>query len=111
MNRKLVNENGRYAIFYVDTIINGKGIPSIKYHYFENGIRINGSFPCESVADIQKGDVLFGKYRPQKSESIICCYCTVPIDIAEQPKEGWSSIPDDYCQPQENFCLNYDTEY
>ena len=40
----------RYAYFYAEDIVNGRGIPSIECHSFESGIRISGLYPCESVA-------------------------------------------------------------
>ena len=104
-NRNKINVNGRIGIFYVDNIINSKGLPQIKYHYFDNGHKINDSYACESVSNMKKGDRYFGKYIPNQSESMICCYCKVPKKITEQPIDGWTSLPSNYCLEKEDNCL------
>ncbi len=88
----------------MDKIIYGKGIPKIEYHYFDNGNKINDSYVCESVANIKKGNRYFGKYVPSQTESMICCYCSVPNGIENQPKEGWTSLPTEYCAEKEDYC-------
>lgn len=104
MNRKLINENGRYGIFYVDKIVHGRGGPYVKYYYFDGGVKIFDSYPCEGVAKVRKGERYFGKYRPNQTESMICCYCFVPENITEQPKGGWSSLPTEFCSEREYVC-------
>lgn len=100
-----VKSEGVFTIFYIDKIVDGRGLPQIYFHYYYDGKKFNGKYPCSSVSlNETSGGKIFGKVIPYTDNYFTCCYCLAPENL-EPPTNGWTNIPKEYCTKLEEKCL------